>query len=532
MKARSLILAVVMVLVAGGAAIGAMTLLRSATDDAVEHVPADAVFYANVFLDPSAEQKMAIESLLKKFPDAGTPEKAGDQIAKWFDEAFGDAGLKFGEDVEPWLGKQIAVYFGNITADGETPDGAALIATEDEDATKEAIAKSLKAGDVAPEDKTYKDVEYQTFAPPGTPAEDGEELVAAGVTDGFLVVGTEAGFKSVVDAPEGESLAESDLYKDSVAKLTKDRVALFFYNLESVGEALESAPGMTPGAEETQKLLDLTKGQSAAGAVYARETGMVLETSQPIAQGNDFAGTLQKLSDVDLVPELSSDVWGAIAVGSLGDYLEVAIDSFSSAMAETSGGEAGAVEQQFQAMTGLNLKEDLLSWIGDTAFFVQGADPVSVGGGVLIESESPAKSTAALKALSKTLGAQGIPVKRHGDGYLIAIPGGQPIKVVTEGDKVVIAYGEQAAAGAIAADARLAEGETFTRASEALGRGYSVSVYFDLSAAIGFFENIAPTLPPTYENDVKPNLDPLDYVIAGQIKDGERVLTRLVIGVE
>jgi len=530
MKARSLILAVVMVVVAGGAAIGAMTLLSNATDDAVEHVPADAVFYANVFLDPSAEQKMAIESLLKKFPDGGTPEEAGDQIAKWFDEAMKEGGLTFEEDVEPWLGKQIAIYVGKPATPGgeEEQELAALVATEDEGATLAALEKASRSEGVEPKDATYKEVDYQTFIPTDAPT---EQEVAVGVTDGFLVVGSELAFKGVVDSSGENTLAEADVYKEAVAKLSPDRVALFFYNLDQVGEALESAPG-APGAAETKELLDLTKGQSAAGAVYARETGMVIETSQSISEGEGFASAFQKLSDVDLVPELSSDVWGAIAIGSFGDYIELALDSFTSAMAGTAGADAGAVEQQFQAATGLDLKEDLLSWIGDTAFFVQGADLPSVGGGVLIESESPAKSAAALKTLAKRVGAEGIPVKRVPGGYQVAIPGGPPINVVAAGKNVVIAYGDAAAEGATGSGPRLAEGETFTRATDALGQGYSVVFYADLNAAITFFEQLAPSLPETYTAEVKPNLDPLDFLVGGQRKDGDILLTRLVIGVE
>jgi hypothetical protein len=112
------------------------------------------------------------------------------------------------------------------------------------------------------------------------------------------------------------------------------------------------------------------------------------------------------------------------------------------------------------------------------------------------------------------------------------IPGGQPINVVSKGDRVVIAYGQAAADGALASDARLASGETFSRASESIGKDYSVMFYTDLSAAVSFFEQLAPELPETYTNEVKPNLEPLDYVIVGQHRAGDVLLSRLVIGVE
>jgi hypothetical protein len=468
---------------------------------------------------------MAIETLLKKFPDAGTPEKATDQLAEWFDSALEDSGLTFEKDIEPWVGKQIAIFVADVDPAGDTELGA-LVATDDEDATKAAVQRAINSQDVQPSDETYKGVEYKTFLPPQQAT---EKEVAVGVTEGFLVVGTESAFKSVVDSGDGSSLAEADVYKDAVAKLAKDRVALFFYNLDRVGKTLESAPGYSE-TDETQKLLDITKGQAAAGAVYARGDAIVLETSQSLSGDGDLGSTLAKLSDVDLIPKLSSDVWGAFAIGGFGDYLELALDSFASAAPEMGG--VDAIEQQVRGATGLDLKKDLLSWIGDMGVFVEGADLQTVGGGILIESESPETSSATIKKLARRLGAQGLPVRRAAGGFEVAIPGGQPIHVVSSGDRVVIAYGAQAARGALASGDRLASGETFTRASGSLGEGYSVLMYADLSAAITFFEQLAPEMPTTYTQEVKPNLAPLDYLIAGQSKNGDSVLTRLVIGVK
>ncbi|MGH2731039.1 MAG: DUF3352 domain-containing protein, partial [Actinomycetota bacterium] len=150
--------------VLGGIAYAAVNALFSAAeDDAVKVAPADAVLYGNVFLEPSNGQKIAIGELLEKFPDAGTPDEAKELIERLLDEAFSGAGITYTDDVEPWLGKQIAFFF---TSFGPAePAGAALIHTEDQDATEEMIAKLQEADDDVElvEEKSYEGVDYNLY---------------------------------------------------------------------------------------------------------------------------------------------------------------------------------------------------------------------------------------------------------------------------------------------------------------------------------------------------------------------------------
>src|SRR5918994_2047208 len=89
-----------------------------------------------------------------------------------------------------------AAFFASGGNAGNFRTSAALVAAEDEDAALEAVEKT---GEGKISRSTYKDVEYMT--------DESEE--AAAVFDGYVVLGTEAGVKAVIDAKEdGEKLSD------------------------------------------------------------------------------------------------------------------------------------------------------------------------------------------------------------------------------------------------------------------------------------------------------------------------------------
>src|SRR5919106_3858143 len=112
MKTRVVILAVVGVLgVAAVAVAGTLAyqmFFGSASDNAVNLVPADAVVYGNVFLDPSMDQKRAIEDLLEKFPEAPNADEARNKLVDLLDEGLAEIDMNFDDDIDPWFGNQIA----------------------------------------------------------------------------------------------------------------------------------------------------------------------------------------------------------------------------------------------------------------------------------------------------------------------------------------------------------------------------------------------------------------------------------------
>jgi hypothetical protein len=76
-------------------------------------VPADALAYVSLDLDPSASQKIEAFRLLRKFPAIKEELGSGDDVRKaLFDQYREDSdcpGLDYARDVEPWIGNRIAL---------------------------------------------------------------------------------------------------------------------------------------------------------------------------------------------------------------------------------------------------------------------------------------------------------------------------------------------------------------------------------------------------------------------------------------
>src|SRR5205085_5758879 len=151
-----------------------------------------------------------------------------------------------------------------------------------------------------------------------------------------------------------------------------------------------------------------------------------------------------------------------------------------------------------RAATGLDLNHDLLSWIGDAAFFVGGESKKSIQGGALIHSANAATSKATLAKLGR--------FAAHAGGGTKASPAGIPgatgfrlsdssapagVYLLQTGDVVILAYGENAARAAVTGSNGITSAPDFRRAATGLGPGFAPSLYvsmppiFRLAAHLG-----------------------------------------------
>jgi hypothetical protein len=542
MKIRVVILAVVGVLgiaaIAVAGTLAYQTFFGSAEDEAVNLVPADAVAYGSVFLDPSTNQKRAIGDLLEKFPEAPSADEARNKLVDLIDEGLAEIDMNFEDDIDPWLGDQIAGWAqipdalgepsASAPASPDTTPAAFLIASEDDDAAIQFVEEASAKSDDELSEKSYEGADYMLNEADGS---------AAGVVDGFLVIGTELGFKAVVDVSGGEdSLSDSETFSDATDELTEDRLATFYFDGSAFVDALEKSGGAPPGALESGSFGLLGGSLSpTAGALFVESDKVVFETtSEP---GDEDGQELPEISD-GLLPDLPADSWGAFGIPDLGATLEELYDTLLEASAQGGTGSPFDLDAQFEAQTGLNLREDLLAWMRDAGLFVSGTDPLSVEGGVVIESSDPAASSATVDQLATLLEQQGIrtePFSAGGaEGFAVDIPapGVTQRAVVLAGERVVIAYGEDAAVRALEGSDPLSESEAFQTATEGLGEGFIASGYFDVDAIQELAEAAGASQFPEYEEDVKPWLEPFTYVTFGSRENGGRLVQRLVIGID
>ncbi len=147
-RRRTAVLALAAVGVVGAAAVGgwAAVSLMSGGSQPAAAVPANALAYVSLDLDPSARQKLEAVRILKKFPalDDELGLDARDDLRRWIFERSGlDScpGVDYDEDLAPWVGERAAVAVLPATGAKKTPNPVLALQVKD----AEKAASSLDA---------------------------------------------------------------------------------------------------------------------------------------------------------------------------------------------------------------------------------------------------------------------------------------------------------------------------------------------------------------------------------------------------
>ena len=534
MKTRVVVLVIAGVLgfaaVAVAGVLGYRMFFGAAEDDAVALVPDDALVYGNVFLDPSMSQKRAIGDLLESFSEAPTLDEARNELVDLFDEALAEIDASFEDDVDPWLGDQIAGFSmapENLATPevAGTPAAAFLVASDDVDAAREFLEKAASESANEFSDKSYDGVDYKF-------SEADESAV--GIVAGFVVIGTEPGLRAVVDVSGGDpNLGDNEEFVENTDELTEDRLATLYFDGRRLEELFEGT-GMAPGSDAALGNFGIGTAEPIAGAVFAESDKVVFESTSRIPEGE--AGELAGNIGPGLLEELPGDSWGALGFPRFGESLKFLYDFAAQAFVESGAGTTEDFDSQFEAQTGFDIQQELLSWMGDAGIFVTGTDPNSIGGGLVAQSTDPATSSSTIEKVESLARQQGLdprPLTAGGaQGFTIQLPDLPLPIVVLAGDKVVVSDGEQAAIDAIDAGEPLSTSEPFRRAVRGLGEGFAPTGYFDLDAIQALAESAGANQFAEYDENVKPWLDPPSYVAFGSRVGGDRAVQRLVIGID
>ena len=504
-------------------------------DEAIALVPGDADFYANVFLEAPGDQAEALEALLEKFPKVESAEDARQDLFNLFDEALDEVNLTFEEDIEPWLGHQVAFYMSarDLTED---PRFAAFLAVEDQGDAERAI-EQVEESDAArgvdePESKSYKGIDYDFYED-----EDGDEgeSFALGFVRRFLVLATERGFKDVVDTSlSADNLAASERYKDSFRGLPEENIASLYVDAKPFFEMLSVSGDIPPS--EFALFEDLISDTPNASTVSLSPNSISFESSSEPSPFLAFASFGLASAGTELIGTVPSTSWAAVGVPELGNLISGFIDLFG--QIGPPGTDRETLLRGFKRETGLDLDKDILSWMGDAALFVQGTRVAELAGGLVLETSDPATTKETLDKLAVLIAREGgvIPQEENRSGYEgFSIGEGlpQPIYALVK-DRLIITFGERATEDLIAADDLLADAAGFESAQAALGTGFTPALFIDADAAISLGEFAAATtgsLPEEYTEDVKPWLDPISFVISGSREEGDRLIQKVVVGI-
>ena len=555
MKGKTVAIIVILAALISGGAIAA-TLLTSGSDDADTRslIPENAFLYFEASRELSDEQRAACDALADSFPEGSDctsiGEKAREAIDKGFEEAKED--YTFEEDIEPWLGNDFTLF---MTSDDLTtmiqqsqeqptfeadateadfqaemeeaaenavvPTFAVLVTVDDEDLAEDFTLEVVDKQEADFETKTYEGTDYYV-----------ENEGAWGLIDGHLVVGSENGMKAVIDQSEGDSsIEDNERFNDAIAAVRDDRLGMAYADLRPVFDAFSKQlpEGFPPGL--LQAFDDVVERPITASAWLEEDSGVIEMTSNG-ALHDLFGYPTPGSGGQDALGRIPAGAWGAAAVDDVAGQVNMVLQMAGTAFP----GGSVVLEQQFKQATGLDLQEDVLSWMGPAAMFVGGESTSQIYGGATIETSDPTKTAETILRIERLLAREGTPtrlIQRAGFRGFMAKEPGQPQAgiVAVDDERAVILIGSPELLDELAEGETLESSGRLAEIHDVLGDDLALGSYIDIDVVREMIESTVPA-DQEYTDTIRPFLEPLDLFVFGSAREDGVARDRYVVNVD
>jgi hypothetical protein len=496
---RALLITVLCALAAALAAGCGASSGAGSADDPATVVPAAAPLYAEATLNAQGKVGDDAQAALRRILRTNDP--AG-KIAAELQGASEHAGLDFKQDIEPWLGDKVAAAVTSLGA-AKATDHIVVIASKDDAKAAAAVGKATPGAAT----RSYRGVDYRF---------DTKRQIAAAVFDQWVVVGTEAGVKSAIDASKGDALAEANNLRDIRAKVAQDRVGLFYVDVQGLVQAVAKRAS----SPEVGVLLDAASAaapKALGGALQAlpdqlRVDAVSIGTPSPATPGAGGA---------DVLANLPADSWLGLGVGDLGQTLDRLLQNISGA-GGLNGLGVNVALNQFKQQTGLDLRKDVLSWMGDAGVYIAGTTSHDLRGALVVATSDPAKTKRAVTVLEgfarRSAGAHVSALR--GGGFTITQPHKPPVRVVVSGGRLVVAVGpRRTIAEALGPGPKLGSTPAFTAAAGKLGDGLRPAFFVDFPQVVDLIQRSGGSKVA----NAKPYLESFGAAVAGAKDEGDGV---------
>lgn len=282
---------VVALLVAGTVGAVAVTGNDELRETSARYVPADALAFATVSLEPSVGQTAKLWALSQRLPESSRPSQPETSSTDLIESALSDD-LAL-DDVTPWLGNEAAAALLRPTDGGKTPTPIAYLQVRDETLARSTLTE--QGVDAA----SYRFVGGYLLNVP-------EEFVTTG--------GTEAldSAQALIEAGgSGQTLAANERYVSQLATLHDEHLALAWVDVPALVDVTQVLDpqydfGMNyfyglPNYETLRGQIEQT-GAIALQA-YARTDSIVMRvtTENPVPATPTSDGSLMKRLPADTV---------------------------------------------------------------------------------------------------------------------------------------------------------------------------------------------------------------------------------------
>lgn len=408
-KLIPLIAALAVLIVFGGGAAFAYSRLSGGGDQPAAVLPASAVGYARIDMDPSAGQKVAAVRYLMKFPSVKEKLKLtgdnDDLKRKIFDLMKSESGddladVDYDKDIKPWLGDRAGIAAVPI---GDKPQPVMAIQVKDEKQARAGLDKLFKADEKKPGLAYYKS--YMIMA---------EDQATAD--------------KAVAEAKSSPLTANATFAKDMDA-LGEQGVASFWIDTKGIAELAGSEL-----SEDERKALP---SGSVAGVL--RFDASYLELKGVVHGDKSITGGAAKAEEA--VTSLPDGTAAAIGLSDGASYVDKVWEQVRKS-SQNSGVDLEELANKFGAQYGLKIPEDIKTLLGQN-FVVSVDKPASSSGMPNVAAKmttDTAKAEAIVDKLIKAAEQQGsvdVPVSKvHDDKNLVVATSKEYAESVLKGGKL------------------------------------------------------------------------------------------------
>lgn len=511
--------------------------------------PASAPLYAGIAIKPSGGSSGVAYSAAKKLTHLAEPYG---QVAQALLSTEGSH-LEYKHDIESWVGDSAGVFItsletsglaqstssiqgllegvlaGKLSSLGTEPfgpkgvQGAIVLATSNLSGARSFISK--RAQEQQAHSASYRGISYQVSS----------SGAAEGIVKTFAVIGSESGVKSAIDTSlGGASITTAPNYSTPPT----DAIASAYVEPEALTKTVHGSSGT------------ITQGISLLGQLFAGAHTVSLSvtpTSNSISiQGEAHSASGSKplfgQEGAQALGELPGGAWLAAGIGNVGADLPrafallhgVASLGSSTVFASLGGPSIEKIFTQLDSPSA-KLQQDFASWAGSGGIYVSGTGLFNLGAALVIDSNDPPASDAAVGKLGEQMQRAGAIVSKvsiTGTDTAVSVKlQGFPAGIfIADGQgKFVVGLGQSSVEEALSPSSTLSTSPAYSSAASILGGGIEPSLIVEFPTLLGFLEGIGLTQSPGISSFV-PYLKSLGTLTAGATSSGGVQHFRLVLG--
>jgi Protein of unknown function (DUF3352) len=476
-----------------------------------------SVVFAEADLKPQGELKSDVDSVTKKLTGEAS---LSDFIASKLEKAAREEGesVNFTQEVEPWLGDRGGASFERVEG-GELSEPLIAVETTNANAAQAFIDKQTAAGKSPAKAASYEGVDFKVGGP---------EDNAVGLIGNTLVLAdSEKEFKATIDASDGESLGGEDRFQKTMGAASNGSFADVYIDLGGIVKQTEGETDV-PTKEALQAAGIDPSEATAVASVIPHSDQIEINVSSELSGEKAPSGDASKL-----LGSLPASSFAALGFGNFSEMFEEAVDSLDEEGIPPDL-EPGELKSAL-AQAGIDI-DKIAASLGEAAVFAEGTDQASLGGAMVVTTES-GEAADAIGSLGALLRAANIPgitaVSGKASGFSIGADslGKKALVIVGKGDRIAIGYGlAQAIAGLNAGSGpTLAGTSSYKAAVAALGKT-PISGFVDGSAALQLAEAIIPRSKSEFW-EAAPYLKKISYVGIASGSNGELATAKLIAGI-